>query len=376
MRLERHIIKSFSLLAKRMFKVHRKPPARRYRGLQPTIELHPCPAGTLLEARVGHLALTRLISAVPIERAAACDAAWLGVCQGTSGTVDVSCHADSLEFSWQSAGLPRSLVTSTTPAEPVSSLPSMNPVDHRIIGALAHCSEVVDHQALRYSLAYVQLDGRSGTVVGTDGTQLLRYDSFAFPWQEAAILVPASQVFASPLLAHCQSVQCGLAARELVIQVEPWTLRLPLQLEGRYPNVEAVISSHQHPTGRVFFDAGDLAFFTKHAEELPGNQREHAPVTLRLNGKVDILAAGDAAQRPLRLRLSRSYQLGDEYDCSVNRQHLLTAAKLQLCDLQRFGNHGPLVARGPHITYAWQPLSGVKPPEETDDMLSIETPRS
>jgi hypothetical protein len=150
-------------------------------------------------------------------------------------------------------------------------------------------------------------------------------------------------------------------------------LRLPLQTEGRYPDVDSVIGRLSGPTNRVYFDQRDLAFVVKHLKQFPGDDQDHCPVSLDLNGHVDLAACGDEQTRAMRLRLSRTFQVGKATTTSMNRHFLSHAARCGITDLLRFGDQQPVVCRGPNLTYVWQPLAGVKLPPESPDTIQIDT---
>jgi hypothetical protein len=150
-------------------------------------------------------------------------------------------------------------------------------------------------------------------------------------------------------------------------------MRLPLQSEGRYPDVDNVIGRLSVPTNRVYFDQRDLAFVVKHLKRFPGDDQDHCPVSLDLNGHVDLAACGDEQTRAMRLRLSRTFQVGKATTTSMNRHFLSHAAQCGITDLLRFGDQQPVICRGPNLTYVWQPLTGVKLPPESPETIQIDT---
>jgi hypothetical protein len=373
MLIERPLIRSARRLANRLFRVRSGGAGRRGGRLEPLTELHPESGGTRLVLRVGNLSLSRLIPGVPLCRSLACPSHWLAACEGASGQVELTVTQDELELTWQADAIPQSLrfpLSTATPPPPAGELCDVDP---RMLGALATAGTAADHQARRYSLACLELDGHQGTITATDGRQLLRLDGFRFPWGERTLLLPANDVFAAAELTAGGPVACGAERETLVIQASGWTLRLPLELDGRYPNVRAVIDRPAGPTNRVLLDRGDLAFFLRHVKRLPGGDREHAPLSLELNGAVDLAVAGDDSQRPLRIRLARSVQVGQPTHRAMNRAYLQRAAKLGLTELLCYGPGEPLVGRGDRLLYLWQPLGGVEPPPNDDRTLRIDS---
>jgi hypothetical protein len=373
MLIPRKQIKASRLLASRLFKIHRKAGARRQPCDEGVTEFHPTIDGTLLVVRGGDRSLSTIISGQRYASPFACPSSWLVDCEADHDVVDISLEVDRVDFQWQTQAIPQSLRLPQVPVQPLATTPPLSPVDARLIPALAATGAVVDRQSVRFALACVQLDGARGTVTGTDGKRLIRFDGFGFPWGEAAILLPANDVFGSPLLREVKAVCCGLIDNQLVLEASPWTFRLPIETEGRYPDVAAVIGGLSGATNRVYFDQGDLAFIVKHLKQIPGEARDHSPVTLDLNGHVDLTAAGDERSRAMRLRLSRTIQVGKAATISMNRHFLSHAARLGITDLSRFGDHQPVVCHGKQLVYVWQPLVGVKSPPVTPETIQIDT---
>ena len=252
-------------------------------------------------------------------------------------------------------------------------MPSLSAVDSRLFAAMAAASTAVDQGSLRYALHCIQLDGQRGTVTGTDGKQLLRFDGFTFPWNDRAILTPGSGLFGCAELRDISVVACGTTDTELVIEASPWMFRLPLELDARYPNVEMVVSRYSKAINRVYFDPRDLEFFAANIRHIPGASVDFSPVTLDLNGHVDLAADGDEQNRPMRIRLSRSVHVGKAVCCSTDRKYLQQAAKLGLTELLRFGDTDPVVCRGEHILHLWQPLIGVTAPKDSVETVRVDS---
>lgn len=374
MRIERKIIKATRVLAGKLFRVKAKPgeTASRLRH-EPVTELWPCDEGTRLVVRRGQLSLSRVISDTRIDRDVAFSYQWLQACQGTRGEVELTLGEEAADFRWDDKGFPAALHLAFQEAEELPYMPSLSVVDSRLMTALAVASGAVDHQSSRYALHCVQLDGQRGTVTGTDGRQLIRFDGFKFPWNDQAILAPASDVFGCPELQGTTSVACGITGTQLVIQAEPWTLHLPLEQDARYPNVEAVIGRYSKAINRVYFDPRDLEFFAANVRHIPGADQQYSPLTLDLNGHVELAARGDSQSQSVRIRLSRSVHVGQRVCCTANRHYLHLAAKLGLTELLRFGECDPLVCRGEHVVHLWQPLSGVTPPENGPGTITIDS---
>ncbi len=373
MQIQRKLIKSARMLASRLFKVHRKPGSARQTTSHCVTEFHPTIDGTLLVVRSGDHTLSRLLTTTRYVRSFACPHSWMKECEAERGYVEVNLVPDHIDVNWQVDAIPQTLRLQHVDCQPLATTPPLSPVNARLIPALAATSAAVDRESLRFALSCIQLDATRGTVTGTDGRRLIRYDGFEFPWRDQAILLPANDVFGSPILREATEVSCGVIDQQLVIQAGPWTLRLPLQTEGRYPDVTSVIGRLSNATNRVYFDQRDLAFIVKHLKRFPGDDQDHCPVSLDLNGHVDLAACGDERTRAMRLRLSRTFQVGKATATSMNRHFLSHAAQCGITDLLSFGDQQPVICRGPNLSYVWQPLAGVKLPPESPETIQIDT---
>ncbi len=352
--------KPFRQAASRLFAdcLSRTKPTSEHRP-GPTTEFHPHPAGTRLSLRHAGRAVSLLLPGQRLTEPVACGSAWLKATQKASSAISFVCEQDALEFRWSVAGIPQRHVGTRQPvAEPLAPALLMQPSETRLLTALAAASEATDREALRYALSNVQLDGQTGSVAGTDGRQLVYYDGFQFPWAAQAILVKATKLFDLAHWERIRQVTVGLLDDCLVIDADHWQVRLPVET-GRFPNVRNVLPSHDTPANRIYLDAEDRLFLKNHIKQLPGAKVENSPVMLDLNGHVDLWAAGDEHTPSMRIRLSRSLQLGEPRRCTVNRQFLAQATRLaveQVFIAPR--ENKPLVFRGDRLTYLAQPLSG------------------
>ena len=375
MNIERSLIKTLRSLAVRLFRP--KPSSARsssHPDQEAVTELRPCPEGTLLTVRWADRWLSQIIPGERTARPFACHWNWLQDCEGASGQVTVSLSEAAAEFSWETDGFPQSRRLDLEEViEPIATTPPLDPVDRRLFEVLAAAAQATDQASTRYSLSSIQLDGERGTVCATDGKQLIRFDGFKFPWTDRSLLVPSSDIFAAKQLSQVAAVCCGATEDRLVIQADRWTIRLPINLEGRFPNVEMVVRPGRKETNRVYFAPEDLAFYVKHLKQIPGAERDNAPVTLELNGHVDLTVPGDDRSSAMRIRMRRSLHLGSPVNCSVNRHFLQRAAKLGAGELLRYGDGSALLCRGEQLTYVLQPLSGAEPLQDTPDTVQVDT---
>jgi len=117
----------------------------------------------------------------------------------------------------------------------IPSSPELSPVSEKLLPALHECGRSAARENGRFALSRVQLQGRGGRVVGTDGKIALLATGFTFPFTDD-ILVPALPVFASKPLLRAKDVRIGLTSTHLVIGVGPWSVRLPFDSKARYPS--------------------------------------------------------------------------------------------------------------------------------------------
>src|SRR5262249_56739341 len=82
-------------------------------------------------------------------------------------------------------------------------------------------------ESVRFGIARVQLRGRKGAVVGTDGRQLLVWGGFPLPWKED-LLVPRLPVFGFRDTPIARPVAIGRPDKDVLFQVGSWTFALAI----------------------------------------------------------------------------------------------------------------------------------------------------
>ena len=112
--------------------------------------------------------------------------------------------------------------------------PSLTSVPAKFLTALNECGRSAARESGRYALSKVQVQGRAGRVIGTDGKVALLYDGFSFAFTDD-VLVPALSVFGSKPLGRITAVQIGRTTTHLVIDAGPWAVWLPSDNKCRYP---------------------------------------------------------------------------------------------------------------------------------------------
>ena len=159
----------------------------------------------------------------------------------------------------------RAVVRWTVPGEPRSmpvelilpgkqhdapEIPDLSSVSPKSLTALHECGRTAAKESGRFALSKVQLQGRAGRIIGTDGTVALLWNGFAFPFLDD-ILVPAIPVFGSKPLGRAVEVQIGRTATHLVVAAGPWMVALPIDTKSRFPDVAAVVPRHAPTTAGI-----------------------------------------------------------------------------------------------------------------------------
>ena len=106
------------------------------------------------------------------------------------------------------------------------------------LAALHEAGRTAARDESRYALTRVQLQGKAGQILGTDGKQALIQGGWTFPFTDN-ILVPAIPMFGMKDVAAQADVRIGKTATHLVVTAGPWTVWLLIDAEGRFPDVAA-----------------------------------------------------------------------------------------------------------------------------------------
>lgn len=228
--------------------------------------------------------------------------------------------------------------------------------DPALLAALACAAEVADRNPVRYATDCLELAGKAGTVVGTDGAQLLIESGFCFPW-ETPQLVPASKFFAFAELPLYQQVEVGITGKWFALAVGNWALWLPLREEGRFPKVVDIVRPADAAQHRCRLSEADTDFLTLSLPDLPADESLNYPVTIELNGRVTLRGKAEGQPQPTELVLPGSTAEGEPAQYSVNRKYLVRALKLGLREFCFFGPGTPVQARSDRRTYVWMPLN-------------------
>ncbi|HEY1601334.1 MAG TPA: hypothetical protein VGG64_17160 [Pirellulales bacterium] len=229
-----------------------------------------------------------------------------------------------------------------------------------------------DRDVVRYALDHLQLRGSVGQIVATDGRQVLRQGGFSFPWT-GDLLVPALGVFGCKELGQDEPVSVGKTDDWVLLRIEPWTLWLKINKEGRFPKVDDLFRPTSSASSRLTLSQPDAIFLANSLPSLPCDDPLHDPVTVELNGGVVIRARPEGSPRCTELVLSGSSYIGDAVTINTNRKFVAQALKLGFTDVFFFGPDSPAQCNDGQRQYLWALLDGKDAIKPSEDPVRIES---
>ena len=275
---------------------------------------------------------------------------------------------------WAEDGVPRVSEFELVPSDAVPAFPEaprrFTPMPPQFGPALAEAIRSTARDSVRYALTRVQIRGKDGSLVGTDGRQLLVQNGFSFPWTED-LLVPAIPALTGKELLDQGPIGLGRTKTHVALRQGPWTVLLAIDRDGRFPNLENVIPKVGGPVSRLQFDPADGAAAIQVLTKLPGKGDQ--PITLELatlpalrfrvdDGPVTEipLAQSSAAGKPIRL--------------ASERRPLLRALQLGFAEIQVKDADSALCCRDARRTYVWMPLDKQSVLPASADVLRVPAP--
>jgi hypothetical protein len=357
--------------------------AGRPRGPAPVVTLSRCRGTVEFTATVEGVGLTLALGAdAGPDEALVVPLAALAEAGGSSGTVEFTrIGGDRILARWCDRSGPREAAFEPPAAKPAAVLATQpeawSSPQPRLLMALAACVKSAARESVRYALDRVQLRGRSGQAVGTDGRAALIAGGLTFPFGED-VLVPALPAFGARDLVAAGAARIGKAGEFVVVEAGPWTLRLPV-LPGRYPDVAAIVP--RGPAAVVGIADADAEALLAALPGLPGGTDDGSPVTLdAAGGTAAVRAAGDG--RVAEVRLSRSAVTGPDERVALDRALVARALTLGCRTARLPGGGKPVVFEGGGFTLVVAPLeAGLEVPPTPDgavtpaDPLSAGTPK-
>jgi hypothetical protein len=229
-----------------------------------------------------------------------------------------------------------------------------------LLVALERAVQIASKENGRLALSRLQLRGRKGDVVASDGRQLLIQGGFSFPWQED-ILVASAPVFAAPELGK-GGLRVARSAGHVLFRTGPWTVACKVAPGERYPAVDAVVPPRRSATTAWRLGPGERATLVRSLPKLPGGRDAVAPVAVDLGTPVVLRAAGEGPERPVEMPLSGSRVEGRPLRFRTDRHFLRTACRLGFEEVELTGPERPAVCRDARRVYAWMLLGPAAAP--------------
>ena len=283
--------------------------------------------------------------------------------------VEIRLHEGRVLASWRDGSVPQ-VVQHDAPESPSEDWP---PMPQRLaentpglLKALDDACQTTDPDSTRYALGCVQLRGKAGKIVATDGRQLLIQSGFTFPWDND-VLVPGTKVFGSPHLPQEEPVLVGRTDDWFTLSVGAWTFWWRIDKEGRFPKVEDHVQRPEQAIASFQLSETDRRFLVENLPRLPGDDVMNFPVTLDLNGAVAVRAQGEGQTAVTELLLAGSTATGEPVRINTNRQYLARAVRLGFDRVHVFSPKTPVLACDEHRSYVWallEPESAIGPAED------------
>jgi len=231
----------------------------------------------------------------------------LAVCEGRSDdpvTLEEETPGKG-RVSWSEAGAicTREFVTPEPDSVPPFPEPParFRPMGPDVPQALAEASETAAREHVRYALARVLLQGKTGQVVATDGKHLLILSGFNFPWQ-GDILVSRLAVWNCPELSREGPVAVAHTDKHVFVRVGPWTFALTADVNGRFPPFESALPRASPLAGSLQFGPNDVTQLLKELPRLAGDKE--GPITLELNEHIIVRAQSARKETAAELKLA------------------------------------------------------------------------
>lgn len=265
--------------------------------------------------------------------------------------------------SWQEGETARSRDFDTADADscPSPLEPAANSVQvpNRVPRALAEAARTTCREVGRFSLSRILLRGSDGSIVATDGRQLLIQTGFGFPWKDA-LLIPSLPVFDSKELPAEEPIRVGLAGEHVTLEVGSWLFRLKAEPATRYPDVNQAIPSTRGITARLQIDPQDGEALVTALSRLPKSRGSLGQVTLDLADRV-VVRSSEETEPALEVVLGRSTLRGKPIRLATHPRYLMRAVQLGFTEVLLSSPDRPLLCRDKARTYLWMPLTAPDP---------------
>lgn len=275
---------------------------------------------------------------------------------------------------WSDGGVPQ-VVEYQTPARDKQPLFPEAPEEFvsnplGLLKALDEAVQTAAQDGVRFAVQRIQLRGRTGEVVATDGRQLLVQGGFEFPWDND-VLVARVPIFGGKELAQAESVEIGKTDKHVILRIGSWTLYLAIDKDARYPQIEQVMPKLSAATTHWRLAPDDAIFLAKTLPRLPGQDDENRPLTVDLNGEVSLRARAAGQARTTEVVLAKSDYTGKPTRLCMNREFLARALRLGFSAVHIINPDTPVLCHDNDRTYLAMPLPKDGALEPSKDALLI-----
>ena len=250
---------------------------------------------------------------------------------------------------WHVGTKPRTLPVELLPPGTHDDLPqppAFTPVSAKVLDALHVCGRTAARESGRYTLSKIQVRGRAGQIVGTDGKAAVQYSGFTLPFADD-VLVPAVPVFGLAFVTR-SDVRIGRTSTHLVLTDGIWSVWLPTDITGRYPDVAAILP--RNPPTTVTIDERDAVALLQVLSGLPGEGDENRPVTLDAGRTLTVRGRDNETGEMREMLLPRSTVSGTAVRIALDRR-MLARLLLLRCYTLKLTPDKPAVADGDGIVF-------------------------
>jgi len=280
----------------------------------------------------------------------------LASCEGAGDApVTIERTDGRVRLAWQDRGVPKVAEHAAEPLPPaLPPLPDKPAkLDARFLRAFDDAVRCTDRTPARYDLNCLQLQGRLGAVVATNGRELFREDGFTLPWIDD-ILVPRTSVFTcNELSRHPPTI--GRTATHVVVSTGPWSVFLPIATKGTFPNIDQVIPKVGPAATHWRIDEQDADVLRRGLPDLPGRGDSESPITVELDGHV-VIRSRAAEGPPNSIVLSRSAVQGKPVRWAMNRSILLRSVALGMREFAIVNPDKAIVGQCGHRLHLFMPF--------------------
>jgi hypothetical protein len=296
----------------------------------------------------------------------------------SDAAVTFASSADGVEARWDDGKIPKS---KNYAVDANASRPTIPKVDWQskaevsdFLQALARANECTADATTRFSTHKIQLRGKAGEVIATDGRQLLVQGGFTFPWQED-LLIPGLPLYGCRELPLDLPATVCIGKTHVAVRLGDWTVYLAIDREGRFPDAAKVIPESAAQATKLRLSPQDAAFVADLLSKLPGCRQENAPVTIDLNGQVALRAREEGQVQLTEVVLAGSEFVGPAVRWRTDRRILIRAINLGFLEISINAADKPVVCKDNKNTYVWVPLDqslAIPPSDQTIRIVSQE----